>query len=107
MLTQEEKEFIEYWSKNRERRKKVSRQLFIGLPFAVLLVAAILISSLSGWYKRAVMTINVNSSSIIILLIASLLIVVFIVIFSVRHHWEMDEQRYNELKAKEKKDFNI
>jgi len=108
MLTQEEKDFIEFWEKNREKRKKVSKQLFIGLPFAVLFVAAILISSLSGWYKRAAMTINVNSSSVIILLLASLLIVVFIVIFSVRYRWEMDEQRYLELKAREKKsDFNI
>ena len=103
MLTQEEKDFIEYWEKNRERRKKIPRQLFIGLPFAVVLVAAIFISSLSGWYKRAAMTINVNSSAVLILLLASLLIVAFIVIFSVRHRWDMDEQRYLELKAREKK----
>lgn len=102
MLTKEEKDFIQYWEKNREKRKKVSRQLFIGLPFAVLFVAAILISSLSGWYKRATMTINVNSSSVIIILLASLLIVAFIVIFSVKYRWEMDEQRYLELKAREK-----
>jgi membrane protein YdbS with pleckstrin-like domain len=102
MLTAEEKEFIEYWEKNRERRKRIPRQLFIGLPFAVVLVAAILISSLSGWYKRATMTINVNSSSVLLLLIASLLIVAFIVVFAVKHRWEMDEQRYQELKVKER-----
>jgi len=103
MLTQQEKDFIVYWENNRERRKKVIKQLFIGLPLGTLLVALILISSLSGWYKRAVMTINVNSSLIIVLLIASLLIVAFIVVFSVRHRWEMDEQQYLELKAREKK----
>jgi heme/copper-type cytochrome/quinol oxidase subunit 2 len=48
------------------------------------------------------MKINVNSSLVIVLLAASMLIVVFIVVFSVRHRWEMDEQRYHELKAKEK-----
>ena len=103
MLTQQEKDFIVYWENNRERRKKVIKQLFIGLPLGTLLVALILISSLSGWYKRAVMEINVNSSLIIVLLIASLLIVAFIVVFSVRHRWEMDEQQYLELKAREKK----
>lgn len=103
MLSAEEKEFIEYWEQNRDKRKKVYKQLFIGLPFGVLFVAAILISSLSGWYKRATMTINVDSSSVILLLVASLLIVAFIVIFSARHRWEMDEQRYQELKGKEGK----
>jgi len=103
MLTQQEKDFIVYWENNRERRKKVVKQLFIGLPLGTLMVALILISSLSGWYKRAVMAINVDSSLIIVLLIASLLIVAFIVVFSVRHRWEMDEQQYLELKAREEK----
>ena len=103
MLTQQEKDFIVYWENNRERRKKVIKQLFIGLPLGTLLVSLILISSLSGWYKRAVAEININSSLIIILLIASLFIVAFIVVFSVRHRWEMDEQQYLELKAREKK----
>jgi hypothetical protein len=103
MLTQQEKDFIVYWENNRERRKKVIKQLFIGLPLGTLFVALILISSLSGWYKRAAMTINVDSSLVIVLLIASLLIVAFIVVFSVRHRWEMDEQQYQELKARERK----
>jgi uncharacterized membrane protein YesL len=103
MLSQQEKDFIIYWENNRERRKKVIKQLFIGLPLGTLFVALILISSLSGWYKRAAMTINVDSSLVIVLLIASLLIVAFIVVFSVRHQWEMDEQQYLELKSRDKK----
>jgi uncharacterized membrane protein YesL len=103
MLTQQEKDFIVFWENNRERRKKVIKQLFIGLPLGTLFVALILISSLSGWYKRAAMTINVDSSLVIVLLIASLLIVAFIVVFSVRHRWEMDEQQYLELKARERR----
>jgi uncharacterized membrane protein len=101
MLTKQEQDFIAYWEKNRERRKKVFKQLSIGLPFGTLIVAMILISSLSGWYKRAMATFNVNSSMVIVLLVASLLIVAFIVVFSVRHRWEMDEQRYQELKARQ------
>jgi Ca2+/Na+ antiporter len=100
MLTKEETDFMAYWEKNRERRKKVFRQLSVGLPLGSLIVAMILVNALSGWYNRAMMTINVNTSLVIVLLIASLLIVAFIVVFSVKHRWEMDEQRYQELKAK-------
>jgi len=38
-----------------------------------------------------------NASLIVILLVAALSIVVFIVIFSARHRWDMNEQRYREL----------
>jgi hypothetical protein len=34
--------------------------------------------------------------------IAALLIVVFTAVFSARHKWDMDEQRYRELLAKKK-----
>ena len=104
MLTKHEKDFVEFWKKNRDERKKIRKQLFAGLPFGVLLVSLIFASSLSGWYKRAEMVLNVNASLILILLIASILIVAFIVIISVRHRWEMDEQRYQELISREKKE---
>jgi uncharacterized membrane protein len=97
MLTKYEKEFVEFWEKNRDNRKKIRKQLFVGLPFGVLLVGLILASSLSGWDKRAEMVLNVNASLVLVLLIACVLIVAFLVIFSVRHRWEMDEQRYQEL----------
>ena len=44
-----------------------------------------------------------QSSLIIVLIAAALLIVVFIVIFSARHRWDMNEQQYKELSAKEDK----
>jgi hypothetical protein len=104
MLTKHEKDFVEFWEKNRDGRKKIRKQLFAGLPFGVLLVALILASSLSGWYRRAEMVLNVNASLVLVLLIASVLIVAFIVVISVRHRWEMDEQRYQELISREKKE---
>lgn len=102
MLTQNEKDFVEFWEKNREQRKKTRKQLFIGLPFGVLIVSLILASSLSGWYKRAEMVLNVNASLVLVLIIASLLIVAFIIIFSAHHRWDMDEQRYQEFKSRDK-----
>jgi hypothetical protein len=38
-----------------------------------------------------------QSSLILVLLAAALLIVVFIVVFSARHRWDLNEQRYREL----------
>lgn len=100
MLTPDEKKFIEYWEHHRIKKKKVLKQLYVGLPMGVLIVAAIFINFFSGWDKRAQMIINTDPSLIIVILIASLLIVIFIVIFSARHRWDMNEQHYKELQAR-------
>lgn len=105
MLTEEDKKFIVYWEANRLRRKKVFRQLSLGLPTGVVLVAAILINFFSGWYKKADMELrtqsqNSQASLILVVIIGALLIVAFIVVFSVRHKWEMYEQHYRELMAR-------
>ena len=97
MLSEEEKKFIDYWSQNRLRKKKLLWQLAGGLPLGVFLAGAILINYFSGWYHRADVRLGINSSSVIVVIIALLLTVVFIVIFSGRHRWDMNEQRYKEL----------
>jgi len=100
MLTQNEKDFVDYWEHNRIRKRKVLKQLYVGLPLGVLIVAAIFANFFSGWDKRAQMIINTDPSLILVVIIASLLIVVFIAIFSVRHNWDLNEQRYKELLAR-------
>jgi membrane protein YdbS with pleckstrin-like domain len=100
MLTPDEEKFVEYWEANRLSRKKVLRQLYVGLPFASLLVIAIVVNFLSGWHKRADMEIRSNSSLVLVVVIAGILIVVFTTVFSVRHKWDMNEQLYRELLAK-------
>ncbi len=97
MLTEEEKKFIEYWKENRLRKKKIFRNLSVGLPLGVLLVSAIFINFFSGWYKRADMMLRADVSIVPVLLVAILLIVVFVTIFSARHRWDMNEQKFNEL----------
>ena len=106
MMTEEEKQFVAYWQENRLRRKKIFRQLALGLPLASLLVISIFVNFFSSWYKKAEMVRNEmtqknDASLILVLLIASVLIVVFIIIFSVRHKWDINEQRYKELLAKQ------
>ena len=105
MLTEEETKFIEYWEANRLRRKKVMKQLSLGLPLATLLVVTIFINFFSSWYKKAEMVRNEmvknkESSLILVLLAACILIVVFTTVFYVRHKWDLHEQRYRELLAK-------
>lgn len=100
MLTEDEKKFVEYWENNRLSRKKVLRQLSIGLPLAVVLVLAIFLNFFSGWYRRAEMAWRSQSSLLLVLLVAGVLIVVFITIFSARHRWDINEQRYREFLAK-------
>lgn len=101
MLTPEEKNFIAYWEHNRNRKKRLLWQLAAGLPLGVFLAVAIFLNYFSGWYKRAAMEININTSGILVVLVALVLIIVFVGVFSSRHRWEMNEQRYKELKAKE------
>lgn len=106
MLNVEEKQFVVYWKENRLKRKKILRQLALGLPLAVLMVVAIFVNFFSSWYKRAEMVRNEmtqknDASLILVLVVAALLITVFIIIFSVRHKWDINEQRYRELVARE------
>jgi hypothetical protein len=100
MLTQEEKDFIQYWEQNRSRRKKVFRQFLIGIPVGLLFVIPIAINFTSGWYRRADMEANNGEFSPLVLLIALLLIVGFIAIFYQQHKWDQYEQRYRELLAR-------
>ncbi|HQV56246.1 MAG: hypothetical protein IPN82_03185 [Chitinophagaceae bacterium] len=105
MLTEGEKEFITYWEENRIQKKKVLRQLYVGLPMAVILIMAIFINFFSGWFKKADMALHREKSSlIIVLIVAALMIVIFIVIFSARHRWDMNEQSYRELISKRDKE---
>ncbi len=100
MLTEDENKFIAYWEIHRLRKKKLLKQLAVGLPLAVAMVVAIFANFFSGWYKRADMELRTNSSLIIVVLIAALLIVVFTTVFSAKHHWDQNEQRYREFLAK-------
>ena len=100
MLTEDEEKFVVYWENNRFRRKKLVKQLAVGLPIAVAIVVAIFVNFFSGWYKRADMMIRSQSSLVLVLIIAALLIVIFISVFSAKHQWDLNEQRYREFLAK-------
>lgn len=105
MLTEEEKRFVEYWRLNRDREKRVFRQLLVGLPLGLLFVVPIIINFSSGWYKRANMWArgHADDNTGTVVIIAAFIILVFVAIFSKRHRWEMNEQDYQQLISKEEK----
>jgi membrane protein YdbS with pleckstrin-like domain len=106
MLTGQEEKYLEYWQNNREREKKLLRQLFIGLPAGLLIAAGIILSLDLDWYERANMVANASLNPYI-LLIAVVGIIIFMAIFYKKHQWDMKEQRYRELLFKKEKEKNI
>jgi hypothetical protein len=106
MLTTQEEKFLEYWQNNREKEKKLLRQLFIGLPAGLLIAAGIILSLDINWYPRADMVANASLNPYILLL-AIIGIIVFVSIFYKKYQWDMNEQRYRELLIKKEKEKNI
>ena len=110
ILTPDEEKFIEYWEHNRVKKRKITKQLSIGLPIGVLLVIGIFASVFARWDKHAdvqmreEMQYTAGPTLILVLIIAALLIVGFIVIFSARHNWDLNEQRYQELNSRLEKE---
>jgi pilus assembly protein TadC len=105
MLSAQEKEFMQWWEQNRKREKKILTQLTIGLPLGLAFGFPILLSVMfRGWYKNMP---YVSGSQLTIILIAVLLVIVFYGIFKMRFKWEMNEQRYLELKQKAETEATI
>jgi len=107
MLTQQEKDFIDYWQRNRDKQKRTFRQLLIGIPIGLLFAIPICINFFSGWYKRASMMSNTTDFNPIVLVIAMIVIISFVAIFSKRHQWDMREQQYRELLSKQSQEDSL
>lgn len=102
MLNEREKQFIQYWEANRLRDGNWRNQLLAGIPMGLLFampVIAIIFTS-KYWYKRADMAVNATLNPVV-LVVAVFVITVFVSIFYKRHQWDMKEQQYRQLKARE------
>ncbi len=102
MLTADEEKFLIWWKENRENEKKPLKKLSLGLPLGILIGVGILLNFLSGWYTRATMVAN-SQSTPLVLIIAIILIALFCSFFYKQHQWEMNDQRYRELVFKKEK----
>jgi hypothetical protein len=98
-LSEQEKQYIEYWEKNRDREKKVLNQLLIGMPLGIIFASPVLLNLFGRWHTRADMEAHTKLNPAV-LLIAMLCIIAFVAIFSRRHKWEMKEQQYRSFIAK-------
>jgi amino acid permease len=106
MATEKEKEFMHYWEQNRLAQSSFTSKFFRGLPMAILfalpvllLVAAVWIF-FPDWYMKISKT---SPGAFVMVVIALMLVVVFYSVFRMHYKWEMNEQLFNELKAKENK----
>jgi hypothetical protein len=99
MLTEEEENFLKKWEANRIREKSFYRQISGGLPIGILIGIGILLNFISGWYKRATIAAN-SQSTPLVLILAVVLIALFYSVFAKRHQWDMKEQRYISLTRK-------
>ena len=96
MLTEEEEKFLSNWEKNRAKKNGFSQHLFVGLPLGLLISLGILLNFVSGWYTRATMAAN-GQSTPLVLILAVILITIFCSIFFKQHQRDINEQRYLEL----------
>jgi surface polysaccharide O-acyltransferase-like enzyme len=103
MLTDDEKRFLDYWEKNRDRQARPKYQLLAGLPLGSLFAFPILLNFILGrfWYKRAD-AIGASQFNPMVLVVAVLIISVFIGFFYKKFRWDQNEQKFKELKYKER-----
>ena len=101
-MTKQEEKFMVYWEKNKDKERSLFKHLSLGLPIGLLIGIGILLNFISGWYTRATMVAN-SQSTPLVLIFAVIIIAVFCSIFYKRHQWEMNDQRYQELKIKKER----
>jgi hypothetical protein len=100
MLTEDERLFIEYWEKNRDKEKRFFRQLTYGSPWGlVFALPVLLVVIFDDWYKNM---IPISTSLLVLIIVTVLVIAVFYSVFRMRFKWDNNEQIYKELKFKER-----
>jgi len=93
--------FVKWWEEHRDSERKWVRQLSVGLPLGLVFGFPILLSLVfRGWYKRMP---YVSGTQFTLILMACLGIAVFIAVFRMHFRWEQNEQRYQEIKARQQK----
>ncbi len=107
MLSEKDIKFLQRWENVREKESSFTSKLVGGLPMAflfglpILFAVAIVYFLSPDWYTK-VSQAAAGSASVV--LIAVLIFIVFFSYFRMHFKWEMNEQFYQELKEKQKKE---
>ena len=105
MLSEQEIKFLQYWEQHRETENTFVRKLTGGLPMALIFSMPIVLSIvvvrlfLPEWYTKISKT---TPGTFITIIFAMIIVALFYSFFRMQYKWEMNEQLYKELKAKEK-----
>lgn len=106
MLTAEENEFLKFWGEVRVEYSATSSKMKRGIPAALLFSLSILLSFVMvfffspEWYTKISQQ---ASGSTIAILLGVMLTAFFFSYIRMHYRWEMNEQYYQELKFKIKK----
>lgn len=103
MLTPEEENFLKYWADNKNKPQTGFRYYRQGLSIGFVLGIGILINFATGWYSRANMVAN-SQSTPFVLIFAIVIIALFCSYFYRQYRRETNEQRYQELLYKKEKE---
>lgn len=106
MVTNEEQRFLDYWKVNRTKQKSFYSLISLGMPIGILIGIGMLLNLMTGWYERANMVAN-GQSTPLVLVIAIVIIAVFCSIFFKYHQWDRNEQRYLEIIKREEKKSSV
>jgi hypothetical protein len=106
MITAKEREFMHYWEQCREKENTFLSKLARGLPMAIIFGMPVILSVIvvklffPDWYTKISAT---TPGMFISAMVAVVGIIIFYAYFRMQYKWEMNQQLYEELKAKEKK----
>lgn len=122
MISEKDRQFIEYWEKTRERESSFKHKLLAGLPMSMMFGLPILIFFggvkifFPSWFTTAshkqtdiampewsTKFMKLSSGDIIAAFVAVVIIILFFSYFRMHYKWEMNEQLYQELKNRQKK----
>lgn len=104
MLSEKDKQFMQYWEKERLKQSTFLSKILRGLPMAFIFCLPILLFIFSvylffpEWYMRISQT---SQGTFITVVIAVFICILFFSYFRMHYKWEMNEQLYDELKSKE------
>ena len=107
MLAEKEETFLRHWEKERVKRVSILNRILSGLPMAALFSIPVLLLVFAVylffpvWYTRIS---NSLSSTFMPVVIAVFLTMIFFSYFRMQYKQEMNEQLYQELLNKIKKD---